>query len=359
MSRDPFLDNWYANRSVGLGEREDAPFRCLVPIKSQSFGDYLCGIWFGAKIAARFRHSLTHFIVIEETSYQRDLMEFFPYPFQTRFVDNSETFKDVLRDAALSDYDFVVPSGYTADRFAATMGSGHLVVPENIRAPADATLRDLGLDPEMWFCCMHFRQPNYQYKKTTNSRDSIPGPYLRSVDYVIDALGGQVVLLGHPEMETLPARKGFVDLSRISDSHALQMAAVARSRFGYLGPSGAMGMSSSLGVPTGAINVTDFFSAGIQASISHTLITPSGDRLSGDALYRSGLMNTRRVDELIGTGENYRVEQCGEDDFRRLLNYMVEETTDTPTWRPYRSAAMDGSGVFSWPPPISMGHNFI
>ncbi|MBT5267153.1 MAG: hypothetical protein HOL85_20120 [Rhodospirillaceae bacterium] len=119
--------------------------------------------------------------MIEETSDQRDLMDFFPYPFQTRVVDSPEEFKDVLRDTALSDYDFILPSGYITDCFAAT----------------------------------------------------------------------------------------------------------------------------------------------------------------------------------IGTGENYRVEQCGEDDFRRLLNYMVEETTDTPTWRPYRSAAMDGSGVFSWPPPISMGHNFI
>jgi hypothetical protein len=90
-------------------------------------------------------------------------------------------------------------------------------------------LSGYGLDLDRWFCCLHFRQPNYEYKPYSNCRDVDPSSYLASIDYVIDELGGQVALLGHPEISTRPKRDGFVDLSRIPDSHDLQFGAVARS----------------------------------------------------------------------------------------------------------------------------------
>lgn len=350
---------WPPSVWVSKGSDERRPFRIVAPLHLVSFSDFLGQVYLVSKIAAKFDYTETVFILHDIYPYHTDFIKYYPFKCKVVAVPNNVLFKKYFGQIYMSGADFVVPTGYLCDKFPRNFGDGHLVVPEENRAESDRALSGLGLDADRWFCCLHFRQPNYGYKPYSNCRDVDPKPYLASIDYVIDDLGGQVVLLGHPEMATRPPRPGFVDLSRIPDSHDLQFATVARSRFLYCSGSGACAFAFSMGVPLGLLDAADFWDGGTTALMTHTLVCPDGAQLSQRELFESGWMNTKKTDELLASDSGFSLIKRDAADIRRMIDYMVSATTDTEGWRPYREPESEASGQFKWPVPISLDHNFI
>jgi putative glycosyltransferase (TIGR04372 family) len=345
---------WDAN-----GSDERRPLRIVAPLHLVSFGDFLAQIYFVSKVAAKFKNSETIFVIHDIYPYHTDLIKYYPYPCKVAAVPNIDVFKRYLGEIYASGADFIIPTGYSCDKFPGNFGDGHLIIPADRRADVDFALSGYGLDLDRWFCCLHFRQPNYEYKPYSNCRDVDPSPYLASIDYVIDELGGQVVLLGHPEISTRPERDGFLDLSRFPDNHDLQFGAVARSRFLYCTSSGACSFANSAGVPMGLIDAADFWNVENTAIMTHTLVEASGRELQQQEFFDSGWMNTKRTDELLASNNGFSLMKRSADDIRRMIDYMVSATIDTEGWRPYREPEGEACGQVEWPVPVSLDHNFI
>jgi len=129
------------------------------------------------------------------------------------------------------------------------------------RIPADrqdelrSRLTDAGVDPDRWFCVLHYREPNFEGRGAHRDRDLAPGDALAVTRFVIEELGGQVVRIGHPEMEAFADMPGFVDLSRDPVDFMLQAMAVSHARFFLeLSPSGPMSLALGFGVPVARCN---------------------------------------------------------------------------------------------------------
>jgi putative glycosyltransferase (TIGR04372 family) len=335
------------------------PFRTLVPLHSISFGDFLGQIYAAAKIAAKFQYSETTFLMHDVHPYQKSLIKFFPYPCKVAVAKTNRGFKNAFVSFYRQGQEFVFPTGYSSDKFVTEMGLGTLIVPSGLRHQADETLCRAGLDPDRWFCCLHFRQPNYRYKAVSNCRDVDPERYLKSIDYVIDDLGGQVVLLGHPEMTTRPARPGFVDLSRLPNNSVLQMCAVARSRFVCCSPTGGGTMAIVLGTPLGVTDHSDFWDIGAAAFMTHTLVKPDGTRLEGQTYFESGWMTTSRTGEKLADGTGFSLIKRSESDLRQAIDHMVRETREVLVWRNYREPTYGPENRFDWPFTIGLNPTFI
>ena len=350
---------WPPNSWGDRGSSPDKPFRILAPVQMINFGDFIGQLYATAKIAAKFKHTTTTFLIHDERDYQRAILKYYPYEYELFGTNTIVGFNKGIGELYNTAHDFFMPSEHSCDKFTQNMGLGFLTVPDSIRTRGDTLLCQAGLDPDRWFCCLHFRQPNYRFKPVSNCRDADPTPYLDSIDYVIDELDGQVVLLGHPEMVTRPSRAGFVDLSRFDDNADLQMCAVARSRFMYGSGAGACSMAYALGVPNGVGNHADFWQPGNTASITQTLVTPNDERLNGWDLFESGWMNTKRIGEHLRSRQGFSILKPGEADVLRLANHMVQATQGLSGWRAYRSPEREGIGGFNWPFPMALDHTFI
>lgn len=342
-----------------LGDDPNRPFRILAPLHMISFGDFFGQVYAVAKLAAKFRYSETTFLMHDVHPYQKEMFKYFPYPCKIVVAETNRGFKNAAVSFYRAGQDFVAPQEYSSDKFTENLGRGHLVMPPDRRSQADEFLRQAGLDPENWYCCLHFRQPNYVYKSVSNCRDVEPEPYLQSIDYVIDELGGQVVLLGHPELVTRKPRPGFVDLSRFPDNFKAQMYAVARSRFMYCSNAGASSMAYALGVPLGLLDGADFWAGGPAAYLSHTLVCPDGAQLRQRALFESGRMNTKRTDELLASGAGFSLIKCDAADIRRMIDYMFSATSNVEVWRDWRDPEGEACGRFDWPISMGLDNNFI
>ena len=156
--------------------------------------------------------------------------------------------------------------------------------PAVLRIPPDREealhrqLVGLGIDPNRWYATMHYRTSSYGPKFNKSPiRNSDPENYRQLVDYIVDELGGQVVQLGHPEMQPLPSRPGFVDLSRVANAFMLQAYAVCHSRFLIAGPSGPIGLGWSFQVPMACVDATDGqggWGDAEQVILTHEVTTP-------------------------------------------------------------------------------------
>ena len=111
-----------------------------------------------------------------------------------------------------------------------------------------------GLDPDRWFACLHVRDDG----PDDDPRHADAGSYAGLIRHLIEAVGGQVVRLGGPGAEPLPARDGLVDLAGVSDSFALQAAAIRFARFFIGTDAGPLTLASAFKVPSAGTNMAGY-----------------------------------------------------------------------------------------------------
>lgn len=233
--------------------------------------------------------------------------------------------------------------------------------PVALRIPAnreDALYRQLvglGLDPNRWYAAMHYRTSSYGPKRNKSPiRNSDPENYRRLADYIIDELGGQVVQLGHPEMQAFPLRSGLVDLSRLANAFMLQAYAVCHSRFLIAGPSGPIALGWSFQVPTALVDATDGQGGWGNAErviLTHEVTTPDGKVLRNRALYQAGLLDYVALKRRIREGMDYRIRKNSVAELVGAARFLFERTTDVKGWRPARQRpAAPRPNRIIWPP---------
>lgn len=116
-------------------------------------------------------------------------------------------------------------------------------------------LKTLGLDTEKWFACVYWKENNYSFRPPNPIRDIDDNqPYTEGIDYIIEKLGGQVVRLGHFNSTKMKPRKGLIDLTLMTNSEEVQLAATYKAKFMVATGSGPASNANVFGIP---ILITD------------------------------------------------------------------------------------------------------
>lgn len=222
----------------------------------------------------------------------------------------------------------------------------------------------VGLDPDRWYATLHYRTASYGPKRNKSPiRNSDPENYRQLRDYIIDELGGQVVQLGHPEMEPFAPRPGFVDLSRVADSFMLQAYAVCHSRFLLAGPSGPVVLGPGFQVPYAYVDATDGVGGWgdlLNVILTHEVTTPDGKVLRDRELHESGLLEYGVLARKIRDGEDYRVRKNSGAELAAAARFLFEQTKDVTRWRPnYQQPAMPRPNQLIWPPQTRENLRFL
>jgi hypothetical protein len=326
----------------------------------QSFGHALHTIITASRICANFEESEATFLISGGPSYLQSLFALYPYRFSLMVARTKQDFATAFGGQAFESHDLVLPEKIAStDRYLLDLGRGGLVVPDDVGEKARTLLLQLGLEEERWYCCMHYRDAGFAGKRRT-VRDTDVAPYTQATDYVIDELGGQVVMLGHPGMRTPEPRPGLIDLSRKAGWELLQAYAVSRARFYVGGSSGPLVLPAGFDVPFGAIDQLMDYSAGQAISITPTLHLPDGTQLRDEALLASKYSDTNALMELLADPDGgFKLEACGAPEVSGAIDILVEITRDTPHWRRPTSISVEKSEEIVWPPRVRRDFRFL
>lgn len=365
----------YHHFRLGLGESEKRPFKLFVPIMTDNFGDIANVVHLVLQYAGRFAHSIATFAFTDNRPYKRHLLALYPLPYQSIILTAAEglnqlnipffaprhkvkigdettyrTPEDIVMDRRWHDVIFPPAHQHQVLNFDRPLIPCQ--IPQQFESRLHHKLVELGLKDDRWFCCMHYREPNYHWKHVPNFRDCDPAVYLPLIDYVIDRLGGQVVRLGHPEMRDHPARPGFVDLAKIRDSTFLQAFAASRARFSVMGPGGGTCLVRIFHTPLGLTDAGGWFD-GVENQhylLTHTVVTPEGVVLRQEALFESGLMNQRALEIEIARRPGYKIIKNTTEQLCQVADFMYEITTDVAGWRDRPEAPKPiHDNKFTWP----------
>ena len=360
-----------------VGTSHGRPFKILVASQERpAFGDMLGMIAVATKVAARFENAATTFYIPTDDPLLTELLALFPYRCQVidAMTSRGKVCLEAMnpyacrlpidRDGVMSPHwqDMVLAPTLLADAFFWGLGPEPLRVPEAMKPHMDQQLVALGLDPSSWFCCTHYREPTWERKRHPNIRDCDPAVYETLVDHVIGRQGGQIVRLGHPEMTPWQPRPGFLDLSRIPRSHLLQAYAASRARYCIGGPSGGMCLAQAFTIPTALTDVIDFWAGGHAGArvLTSTVVTPAGDRLRNQALFDSGLMNTKRLTQVMAADPRYRIVKNTAEELAQAADVLLESTSNCDAWRSTDAFAAEApTNQVAWPPRCDYRHRFI
>lgn len=357
----------YHHFRLGIGETTARPFKLLVPILHDSFGDFALAVHLALQYAARFRHSLTTFAFFDNRPYKHDLIRLYPLPTKVMALRSRDAMaqinplvfapahklngkyrsaRDIVDDPRW--HDMVFPWMHQ-QHVAHDLDMLPLRIPEGELSQLHAGLIGLGLDPNRWFACIHWREPTYRYKPIANLRDNDPQRYLPLIDHII-GMGGQVVRIGHPEMAHAAPRSGFVDLAVIPDSTLLQAYAASRARFCVSGTGGGACLMYLFGTPTASVDCIGWFDGSYgQYLLTQVLTTPEGQTLEQESLFESGLMNQRALEMAMAERPGFKLEQRSSAEIMAVADFMHRIIGDCPGWRTPVTPELEPDNRFVWP----------
>lgn len=355
-----------------IGRKPERPFVILAQTLETTLGDLISKVVFYATVKNQFEHANLHVHFRDVRPYSRKVMALAPN------LDKIETLKgelpgwlrsrqkrdrfwrplmvDFRKGSKRKFYDFVI-NDWMADvrSVHALPNIVPLRVPPELEPRLERRLIEQGLDRNRWFVAIHCREENYQWRRNISGlRNSDLEAFAFLVDYIIDGLGGQVVRLGHPEMQEFPERPGYVDLSRMRNSFMLQAFAVSRARFVIAGPSGAMTLGCGFQVPICTVDATDGQSGWGDMErivLTQELLTPDRGALRNRELMDAGLLSRRPLANLINGREGYALRKCTGRELACVADHLHACTGDTAGWRAPRQMpdAPRPNGLM-WPP---------
>ena len=230
-------------------------------------------------------------------------------------------------------------------------------IPDNEVSVLNDGLLERGLDPDRWFCVVHYREPNFIARGANAFRDVDPVVAQEITRYIIEDLGGQVVRIGHPGMEKFPAMPGFIDLSGVENGLLLHCLAISRARFFFeVSSSGPSMLAIAFGVPLVRCNSVDLEAPLCENSIELPMhvISPDGRRVPQELALRKRLISTVSILNVLGR-DGFRFQQNGIGELRAAARDIVNRTADCLGWRDVDNSSdrFDRSSL-DWPPQRNM-----
>lgn len=367
--QNAYLGNAYGRFYTGIGCREDRPFKILAPITTLSFGDTFVFASAAARVAAAFEYSHCRFLAHHSRPYFRDILSLHPFPSTVDIVETDWrqlAFSALVaptqgldwREAAYQD--IVLTSAWLSPAHFGDLPRCPLVFPDPLAAALAESLLRMGLSDANWFCVLHWREPTYVYKASANLRDVDPQRYLPLIDHVIDELGGQVVLCGHPEMTRPKPRAGLVDLAGIANSWMLQAFATSRARFFAGSPSGITGVAHAFLTPSAHLDVLDWYTGEAEDWLmTPTLHLPDGRNLRGEDLFQSGWMHSMRIAKALRDGQLITQTKSETGEMIRALEQLFRDTQDVFGWRKPAPVPTKRPNALRFPPGGGYRPRFI
>ena len=246
----------------------------------------------------------------------------------------------------------LTPSMMSRAKLPSLPSLAHFQVPAPKTEACEKALIEGGLDPERWFCVLHYREPSFEGRGANADRDIDPDNPIAMTRYIIETLGGQVVRIGHPEMAAFPATPGFLDLSRGPPDIQTQAAAVRRSRFFLeLSPSGPMALAPCFGVPVARCNALILAGPTSADSIvlNQHLVGPDGSTVPIATCVEKNLLNGAVMPANL-RNRGYRFSRNTLADMQAVARDMVRLTTNCPRWRDCQDSAISvPHDRLSWP----------
>jgi putative glycosyltransferase (TIGR04372 family) len=244
---------------------------------------------------------------------------------------------DLAASEALSRHADIIltPSMMTRARLPTLPSLARFRIPDGRVDSLEQILIDGGLDPALWFCVLHYREPNYEGRGANTDRDLRPDHPIAITRYIIEELGGQVVRIGHAEMSPFPKMTGFLDLRRVTTDIQLQAAAVARSRFFLeLSPSGPMSLALCFAVPVARCNALTLAGPAAVGSVvlNQHIVGPDGATVPIDVCVEKNLLN-EIVMRLMLRSRGYHYVRNTLSELKSASLDIFKATADCPGWR--------------------------
>jgi len=349
------------------GIRKQNPFRIIVLALDRALGDFAAVLCFAMSVKAQFDHAKLLVYFRDDRPYKKPILDVCADIDEVIEMTGSDSLPlDILDAAAHAPF----PPPETWRHHETAWNRSHLVIlPHMARYQnlgqfdpaarfrftardaevAAKRLRESGVDPDRWFCVMHYREPSYQNRRPQPMRDVETTDYEALMNWIIDHLGGQVVRIGHAEMRPFTERPGYVDLAPLGDADfMLHLFAISRARFVLASNSGPGICGSCFGTPTAMCNNPATFGVwnSQDAVMMSHIIAPDGRRVSHGVAHKREMHFVAAVQHLNDLG--YRTVLQSLDELRRLAAVMHERTSDTPGWRThwYETEGLDRPNRF-------------
>lgn len=334
------------------GHSADYPFIILALMLNRAIGDFIDQNLFAASVKQQFDHARLFVYYRDDRPYKRQIIEMNPLVDRQLVAhDRSVTipvdYFDIVSGRPIEAPDpswyqsgaahpdlLLTPSMMTGEALLSFDRLASFRIDDKGPERPSERLARLGLDPNRWYACLHYREPSYGYRPPSSLRDIDPEDFLALAGYIIDTLGGQVVRLGHPEMAPFPPRPGFVDLSPWPDSFDLQAFAISRARFVVASPSGMATLASAFDVPVGLVdNVMPFgVHRAHDAILVQHVVTPDGQRLPLSSLTRRGLLYEGEIARLM-TERGFTLVRNTVAELIAMARLLHAETAGIDAWR--------------------------
>jgi putative glycosyltransferase (TIGR04372 family) len=349
-------------------DTESRPVIIVALLLATTLGDFIEYNLFAASFKRRYRHARLIAYYRRDRSFKdavvemnQDIDEIWPQ-------DDAETvtagYFNVMPGGDSDRHADIIltPSMMDRTRLPAFPALARFNVPLGKVEACEQALLDGGLDPNRWYCVLHYREPTYEERGANADRDIEPDDPIAMTRYIIDALGGQVVRVGHPEMAAFPNIAGFVDLSRGPPDIQIQAAAVRRSRFFLeLSPSGPMALALCFGVPVARCNALILAGPTSTNSIvlNQHLIGPDGNTIPIDVCIEKNLLNGAVMPHKLRE-RGFRFRRNSLVEMKAVARDMVEMTTGHKAWRtPEQTGGADSPDQFSWPMTPVRRHHIV
>ena len=164
-------------------------------------------------------------------------------------------------------------------------------------------------------------------------------------------------------MTPMPARSGFVDLSRVPNAFMLQALSVSRARYFIASASGPTVLGWSFNVPTAIVDCSETspgWGTAEKIVLTHEVTTPSGETLKNQALADSGLLDVRLLSQKIRDGASYTIRKNSAEELFSVADYLHARTGGTAGWRtPEPVSKPPRPNSIVWPPNNEWNVEFL
>ncbi len=245
------------------------PPRIIAPIKRIALGDFLADVMFASAVRAFFDDAQFDIYYRNNRPYMNDILRCVPN--LNRAIEGSEA-QVAGRDVGeVGPRDVLLDNTLFSDEQMLGIPVPTLRPPPDMQQRGTEALIRMGIDPSRWLAIVYWKEAGYEFRGYHGARIvKDPTPYLAASRFIVENLGGQVVRIGHPTETVMPQIPGILDLSKVPDSHWLQMYAASVSRFIIATNSGPSMYGVAFDVPTALMDCIEI--AGVWRD-HHYLVT--------------------------------------------------------------------------------------